>query len=229
MQSEADSRGRANGQRSAASAGALDFSMVLAAHLHEIKNDLFFLLGALGKLATQNPDPLATTAQLSGAALSNKLVRLLALYRLSLGCQPVQRDLFAVREILEDMQAELGSIATARGIHLTVEADYELHHVFDRELLACALINAVHNALKAAKTSVRIVASKDDLGLLVQVIDDGAGPAEPLGDHAIDPRSGLGLYFCQQIAEAHLAHGRKGSVRLEEAPGGGARWTLNLP
>lgn len=209
--------------------GSLDFSTLFAAHLHEIKNDLFFLLGALDKVVAVHPDPQLAEAQLAGAGIGNKLMRLLTLYQLSLGLHPLERNLYSVRELLEDLEAACRAIAADRAIHVTLHTDPELQHVFDRELLSCALVNALHNALRFARSAVRLLASRNSTGLVIRIIDDGPGPAPTRSVDGSDGHSGLGLYFCGEIAAAHQRDGRRGTVSLEPGLKGGAVWTLCVP
>lgn len=208
---------------------SLDFSTLFAAHLHEIKNDLFFLLGALDKVAAVHPDPQLAKAQLAGAGIGNKLMRLLTLYQLSLGLHPLQRNLYSVRELLEDLEVACRAIAADRAIRVTLHTDPELQHVFDRELLSCALTNALHNALRFARSSVRLLASQSTTGLVIRIIDDGAGPPSESSRDRAYGHSGLGLYFCREIAAAHQSEGRRGTVSLEPGLNAGAVWTLCIP
>lgn len=98
------------------------------------------------------------------------------------------------------------------------------------------LMNLVGNAVRYSPedSEVRIETGRDDGSAWIAVMDQGAGvPAdsrerifhkfERLGRS--DPGgSGLGLYISRRLA---LAMG--GDIRVDDAPGGGARFTLSLP
>jgi two-component system sensor histidine kinase MprB len=99
-----------------------------------------------------------------------------------------------------------------------------------RDRLARAVNNLLDNA---AKHSRRVEVETGPDG--VRVRDHGAGVAEADLPHLFDrfyrgasargtPGSGLGLAIVRQVAEQH-----GGTVRVANAPGGGAEFTLSLP
>ena len=99
-----------------------------------------------------------------------------------------------------------------------------------RDRLARAVNNLLDNA---AKHSPVVEVETGPSG--VRVRDHGAGVAEADLPHLFDrfyrgasargtPGSGLGLAIVRQVAEQH-----GGAVRVANAPGGGAEFTLSLP
>ncbi|AMK18518.1 MULTISPECIES: sensor histidine kinase [Sphingobium] len=98
------------------------------------------------------------------------------------------------------------------------------------------LMNLVGNAVRYAPedSEVRIETGRDDGFAWIAVMDQGAGVPEGSRERIFhkferlgrsDPGgSGLGLYISRRLA---LAMG--GDIRIDEAPGGGARFTLTLP
>ena len=103
----------------------------------------------------------------------------------------------------------------------------------DSVRLTQVLLNLVINGIQAVNRQgeVKVGAEKFGDQLLLTVQDTGPGiPPEKLGD-IFDPYfttktdgSGLGLWIAHQIA---MAHG--GDLGAENAPGGGAVFTLTLP
>jgi signal transduction histidine kinase len=107
----------------------------------------------------------------------------------------------------------------------------------DPAQLTRAVRNLVDNAERHATSTVRLALTELDGRVVLTVADDGPGIA--LADRARiferftrldDARArrtggyGLGLAIVQQVVSAH-----HGSVRVEDAPGGGATFTVDLP
>jgi signal transduction histidine kinase len=106
----------------------------------------------------------------------------------------------------------------------------------DRARMEIALSNLLDNALKYSPPGSQVKAGFDQTneGSQFWVEDQGDGiPAEDLphiferfyrGSNHRSTGSGLGLAIVQSIAQAH-----QGSVRAENLPGKGARFTITLP
>ncbi|MCA1905963.1 MAG: GAF domain-containing protein [Desulfarculus sp.] len=106
--------------------------------------------------------------------------------------------------------------------------------VTDPDLLIRALGNLVQNALEATHDRGRVYLSTglDDQGRVVfTVADDGPGIPDQERARVFDPLYttkeygvGLGLPYCRDVV---LLLG--GELRVDERPGGGARFTVHLP
>lgn len=124
-------------------------------------------------------------------------------------------------------------LAEATGVRLEGPAPTGLLPVLDHDLLHEALLNLVMNAVEAqpagGEVVVRAAAEGDDLVLAVQ--DRGQGVPAHLRERVFDPffttrgRRGTGLGL-PQVVRAVREQG--GEVVLDEAPGGGARFTLRF-
>ena len=132
----------------------------------------------------------------------------------------------------------LGSLGRQRD-RVRLDVDDRLPAVqVDFGQIARALGNIVENALRysPAGSTVIVGAGIEGPWATVHVDDEGEGvPAEEReavfgkfyrckGRNHPPSSSGLGLAICRQIVEAH-----GGAVRVEEAPGGGARFVVVLP
>ena len=100
-----------------------------------------------------------------------------------------------------------------------------------RRLIENLLLNAVHHSLRGQRVWLQLSLQHDNWQ--VEVRDGGAGfPAEDLprlfqrfGQTGPGSRgTGLGLYLCRLISEAH-----GGSIEASNCPGGGARVVVKLP
>ena len=110
--------------------------------------------------------------------------------------------------------------------------------MLDRIQIQQILLNLLRNAIesvveaRSAGREVRVTTSIDPQGrLTVEVSDNGGGVPEDIVARMFDPfcttketGTGLGLAISRTIAEAH--HGR---LNYAPAPGGGARFILQLP
>ncbi|WP_248198840.1 sensor histidine kinase [Microbacterium invictum] len=107
----------------------------------------------------------------------------------------------------------------------------------DERLLGRAVRNVVDNAVRHASSRIALGVRAVDGRALIWVDDDGAGLPASDREHVFERfvrldearsreagGSGLGLAIVREIAAAH-----GGSVRIDDAPGGGARFVLELP
>ena len=99
-------------------------------------------------------------------------------------------------------------------------------------------LNLLKNAADALEETggtvrIQVVASSDGHNVEVSVADDGPGIDPELRSRIFDPfvttksagrGTGLGLSICRKIAESH-----RGSLDVDAAPGGGARFLLRIP
>jgi signal transduction histidine kinase len=156
--------------------------------------------------------------------------------RLSSGtAEPIAPRDLAVPALLEDLRAQFE--AHADGARVRIEPPPDATIRFDRAALARILTNLVENALKfsPADASVVVRAEQAEERIRIRVIDRGPGvPANERGRifdrfyraggaHRVEG-FGLGLYICQQLAEAGGAR-----LAVTDSPGGGATFVLDLP
>ena len=145
--------------------------------------------------------------------------------------QRVDADLNqTVTEVVQLMRP----VATERGIELRCCLDQTMPAAsFDPELIHRAVLNLVTNGLDAAKTVLNVQTGYDpQAGWTLAVSDDGEGiPAERR--HGIfelfestkgASGTGIGLPVTAKIIAEH-----GGSIAVEDAPGGGARFRITLP
>jgi signal transduction histidine kinase len=97
------------------------------------------------------------------------------------------------------------------------------------EALFQLLINLIQNAVRYARSEVRVTYGPDQAGWFLAVDDDGEGVPEDWRERIFDRYfkgegggSGLGLSICRQIADTMRAQ-----LRYEPSPLGGARFVLS--
>ena len=149
---------------------------------------------------------------------------------------------------LKHEQAELRHLAGAAisradaltaqlGVGLELAAGSDVVVQVDAEAIAIVLDNLIRNALDHAPKGTAVSVSIGP-GKRFAVEDRGPGVApearerifEPFArgvermDRSTGPGLGLGLAICQRIVDGH-----HGTIRVEDRPGGGARFVVELP
>jgi two-component system, OmpR family, sensor kinase len=203
---------------------------------HELRTPLTAILANLELLDEQLRGEQAETAEaaLRSAQRMRRLVGdLLLLARADAGRRSVHRPT-DLAEVLAEAAAELQPVAD--GHDLRVQADRRVIVDGARDELHRLVVNLMENAITHTPpgTCVRAAAHAGDGQVVVSVEDDGPGISEALAPRVFERfvrgrgeqagSSGLGLSIVRAVAEAH-----GGSVALEPAAGGGARFVVRLP
>ena len=142
----------------------------------------------------------------------------------------------AVQEVADDLRGR----AHARGVTIKNQVEPALIVQADPDRLRQVISNLIDNAIKYGRIEGAVVISARSLDarrIEVSVQDDGPGiPAEACariferffrGDKARSREqggTGLGLAIVKHVVQAH-----GGEVRVESAPGAGARFSFTLP
>ncbi len=142
----------------------------------------------------------------------------------------------AVQEVADDLRGR----AHARGVTIKNKVEPALIVQADPDRLRQVISNLIDNAIKYGRIEGAVVISAlslDSRRIEVSVQDDGPGiPAEACariferffrGDKARSREqggTGLGLAIVKHVVQAH-----GGEVRVESAPGAGARFSFTLP
>jgi signal transduction histidine kinase len=176
----------------------------------------------------------STSRQL--ARLSELVERLLDVGRITTGLLELHRERVDVSRLVEQVVESFAEEAARAGSALRVEVQPGLTAWWDRGRVEQALTNLLANALKfGAGNPIELQASLRGERVSVSVRDHGIGIApEALEriferfERAVSARQygglGLGLFLTRQIAESH-----EGTIRVENHPGAGAAFVLELP
>jgi len=174
----------------------------------------------------------------SGAHLLGLVNDLLDLSRIEAGKYELQREVFDVRAVVEDVVRVSVDSAEKKQIALgLLTPDAPLNVRADDRAVKRMLINTVGNAIKFTPEGGRVMvqASVANGALQLDTIDNGPGIPEneraTLG-HAYERGSGgaraegtgLGLALVRELAALH-----GGALSFHEAPGGGALVRITLP
>lgn len=210
--------------------------------VHDLKNPLQGIL-ACTELALLDEDLGARAlehvqgAQRSAETLLRMVLDLLEV-EAAVDLEPQLEPLDA-RELLDAAALAMEARARMRGQALTLQAPEALMFHGDQALLHRALLNLVENALKYGPRDCPVDLEAQDLGptVALSVRDRGPGIPPEQRERIFDPffrlerdanqgrlSHGLGLASCRMTALAH-----RGAIRVEDPPGGGARFLLLLP
>jgi signal transduction histidine kinase len=212
--------------------------------VHDLKNPLsaiqvgLELLGgteAIGPAAGQQVRRLQDTAGHMGRMIQN----ILDIGRAEQVGLDLRKTRISLSSWIPHLLKEVESQARSRGHQLGWECPADLEVEADQEFLHRLLLNLLENALKYSPSGscTKVEACLEDSSVRLKVRDQGQGVPEHLRDQIFgkfvrldgegsDTRSssGLGLAFCQLVAEAHEgriwveANAPVGSVFVVEIP-----------
>jgi signal transduction histidine kinase len=199
-------------------------------------------LRATAESALEDDDPEAARAALAACVeecdrVAATLTMLMDISEAETGAMALHPEPLAAGDLLRDTVELYEAAAEEKGVSLAVEAPAGLRLAGDRMRLRQALANLLDNAVKytPAGGHVRLVARAEGDRVVLSCEDDGPGiPAEERsriwerlyrGDRSRGAKGlGLGLSLVRAIAAAH-----HGVARVDDRPGGGSVFALELP
>jgi signal transduction histidine kinase len=211
----------------------------VAVAAHEFRTPLASILGVLSTLRTHGDslghslrEELLAGAETQALRLARLVDDLLTVARiedgaLRLDMQPVETDWLVSQAIQvsrtgDRVRADLGGVQQIR---------------CDADQMVRVLTNLIDNARKYSppEGAIFVTVTEGPSTVSVSVRDEGSGiPRERraevfdrfrrLGEKPERPGAGLGLYITRCLVEAH-----GGTIRVDEAPGGGADFNFTIP
>lgn len=221
----------------------IDFSMVLALTVHDMKNSLGMLLNSLDELRMENENTFDdsskfNTLQYEAERIHNDLVQLLGIYRLGENNLSAHIEEHFVPDFLSEQLARHTPLLKGLDIECSIVTE-DINGFFDADLLTGVLNNTINNAIRYTKTRIRLTANEQDGYLVIGVEDDGEGYPEhmqhngTLSFKSLDFNTGstsLGLFFVSAVADLHSEGERTGYIKLHNGgPLGGGVFELWLP
>lgn len=223
----------------------VDFSLILASSVHDMKNSIGMLIASLETFIDEHPPENDNqrkhfnTLHYESSRINAELVQLLTIYRMQNDHLPLRVDQCYVIDVLEDQVARNHALIESRGIHLKLNCSDNLEWVFDADLIGSVVQNVLVNCARYTRSEIELSAVvKDDL-LEICIADDGQGyppsmletPSSLVDEASISSgNTHLGLYFAEQIAALHKQKNRVGYINLENgAPLGGGCFKMVLP
>ena len=209
---------------------------------HDLRTPLTRLRGT-AELALQDAgDPREARAALADCVnetdrVLHLLEALLDVSAAEAGALKLNRDQLDLRSLVERAVDLYREVAEVKNIAITVDQPAAAELNADAIRLGQAIQNLLDNALKYTPAGGRVnLAVRTEPAAVVFTVSD-SGPGVPAierdaifrrlyrGDASRSQRGlGLGLSLVKAIAEAH-----GGAITVDDAPGGGAQFTLRLP
>ncbi len=224
---------------------SVDFSLVLASSVHDMKNSIGMLIASLENYIDEHPaqDDFQkkhfNTLHYEASRVNAELVQLLTIYRMENDHLPLRLDQHYVSDVLEDQVVRNHSLIENRGIQLALECDDSLNWVFDADLVGSVVQNVIVNCSRYTREQLLVRATKEDDMLCITIADDGTGyppnmlkKPQMLVDEAevSHGKTHLGLYFADEIAGLHKQKNRKGYIKLENGtPLAGGCFKMYIP
>ena len=180
------------------------------------------------------------TAQRDVRSLSILIDDLFQMAQLNAGGIPLDRAESSLADLISDTLESFSELALQRHVKLEGGVEANIDPVFmDTQRIGRVLNNLIGNALRHTpqQGEVKVHAQRTDAGVEVTVSDSGEGiRAEDLA-HIFESfyrgeksrsratgGAGLGLAISRGIVQAH-----GGDNKVQSGPGGGSRFTFNLP
>ncbi|MCA1979721.1 MAG: sensor histidine kinase [Thiobacillus sp.] len=223
----------------------LDITTFLLSAIHDMKNSLgvmvAFLEDALAAGEQAAPARARTAQALYEAQRVNEhLMQLLALYKIDQRFYPFDAREQVLADLAREALARVHTLARSRGVTLRCDCAEGAMGWFDYELVYGVTVQALHNALRYARSQVLLHAHADaDGSVEIRIEDDGPGFPDfllerdapgPLAIRHDTGNTGLGLYFARVVAHLHGSGTRRGTIHLSNGGTlGGGRLVLRLP
>jgi len=148
--------------------------------------------------------------------------------------EPLRREAVMPEELVGGVARGFTPLIRAKGLSLDLVLQGPLPDLHaDGRLFVRAVENLLRNALRHAKTQVRLYVAVLNEQLIIEVSDDGDGfkiEVGPLEDRRLEQlrktadSTGLGLQLARQVVEAH-----GGFIELDHGPLGGAAVRVSVP
>lgn len=203
---------------------------------HDLKNPIAVARGRVELLQRRQPEVAGALAPVEQSLdrATGIIEQALLLSRLDRAAAP-ERQPADVVAIAEESAQALRPLAAQRGIRIEVLADAPVTWPVN-PLLQRAIENILSNAIKWSPQdkAVHIAVHADDARCTLRVVDHGPGIAPEdrtrvfgrfeRADHTGVKGTGLGLAIARRVAQMHDA-----SIRIEQTPGGGCTFVLDIP
>lgn len=221
---------------------SIDFSLLLASSVHDIKNSLSMLLNSLEEIIASEAGNTKLNKNFSilhseAARINHALIHLLGTYRLDNNQLKVASDEVFVLDFLEEQVASHQLLFDINKVQIHVDCDEALTAYFDEKLIAGVITNILVNCTKYTENTITISARPQQSGIQITIQDNGSGYPDAIinslsnEERGVDFESGstnLGLHFAAEIAQLHNCKDQVGAIHLSNNETGGL-FSLYLP
>ena len=219
------------------------YNTLLNSLSHELRTPIATIIGASdnlitanGNLSEQNKRSLLSEISVASLRLNQQVQNLLNMSRLESGTIQLKKDWCEINELIYKTIDRLGASSQKHLLDIDLPEALPLVKV-DEGLMEQVLYNIIYNAVtytpEASVVTIK-AACKENGCCVITIEDNGEGFPEPeipkvfdkfyRLDHSKTGGTGLGLSIAKGFVEAH-----KGTITLENAPLGGALFTITIP
>ena len=219
------------------------YNTLLNSLSHELRTPIAAIIGASdnlltanGKLSEQNKQSLLSEISVASLRLNLQVQNLLNMSRLESGTLQLKKDWCDLNELVYKTIDRLGENSKHHVLDIELPDTLPLFKL-DEGLIEQVLYNLISNAISYTPEAsvITIKASCEERQYCqITIEDNGKGfPEEEIDkvfdkfyrlDHSKTGGTGLGLSIARGFVEAH-----KGTITLENAPLGGALFTIIIP
>jgi two-component system sensor histidine kinase KdpD len=218
------------------------YNTLLNSLSHELRTPISTIIGATDTLKTGksslseiDKDELIAEISKSSLRLNGQVENLLNMSRLESGVIKPIKEPCDINELIHEVKNHLREYSSDHKIKIQVEENMPLFNL-DYGLISQSIYNLVYNAIlyTPANSVITICASYRLKNLILCVEDSGKGFPEEEIENVFEKfyrlkdsgtgGTGLGLSIVRGFIEAH-----KGTIRLENTEGGGAKFTIEIP
>ncbi len=205
---------------------------------HDLKGPLASVMGIVNLARLENSDPLNekyfTMIETSVKRLDRTLLDLIELARTRKGTSKLSQ--INIMSMVQDILHSLRHLPDFGSINFEVKIDHLLELKADKVLVLSVFQNLIHNAINYCNQDsphVKIKVEKQEIGIQLQIIDNGQGIQEGIRDrvfemfyrgHPDSTGSGLGLFIVKNALEK-----MKGNISFESEVGKGTTFTIYIP
>lgn len=214
--------------------------------IHDLKNPMTSIVGCISVLNTEpfdreNQDRLLRLALISCRTQMDLLETLVDTSRIEYGEMRLQKEPILAREFVDSCISDVTGAADHLGVRMEDSSDGPLSDSFiaDADLMRRVVTNLLQNAIKYTPRggAVSLGAACNNGKVSLEIHDTGIGiPQDQIGrlfkkyfrveggEQSTRRGSGLGLYFCKLVVEAH-----GGSIDVRSETGNGTTVRIMLP
>jgi signal transduction histidine kinase len=210
-------------------AGAMRQRRFAANAAHEMRTPVAILRTRVDAL---DDAPYKTDLKRDVRRLQNIVEQLLIAARLGEQSAPIDEHVDVVLTI-RSMVADYAPLVIENHRNIEFDSDFpRLVVVGNRRAIECAVANLIDNALRAEPLDGCVIVRVEP-GVRISVIDHGEGVPPAMRDVIFEPfwrgseaspGTGLGLAIVKELVELH-----KGSIAVENTPGGGSTFVMTFP
>ncbi|KWT85580.1 sensor histidine kinase [Candidatus Magnetominusculus xianensis] len=210
--------------------GSLDFSVVLASSVHDMKNSLGVLINHLDEVvetfkeSEYSSGKLLSQLQYEAKRVNNNLIQLLSLYRLENSLYSLNISHTPLYDLIDEVVSQNMSLMEYKGIGIEIDCPDDLYWFIDKELIAGVLSSTMNNSFRYTKDMLRLSVYEKDSYLNICVEDNGVGyPPTMLGGGSgsntrqisfTTGSTGLGIYFSEMVARFHKNKDKEGYISI---------------